>query len=417
MENITVSVIIPVYHVEKYIGRCIETLREQKQEGLEFIFVDDCSDDRSMEIVRAFAAEDARVRMIFNPQNMGPGKTRNAGIEAARGEYLSFVDPDDWIAPDFYALLYRKARETGCDIAKSKTVAIDERTGDPVPWWSTLNGSIEKMLRHGSPFYLTPFFDHFSAIYKRELFADGTVRYGSTRNGEDTTFLLRVCCKTDSIQFENRAVYYYRENRSGSLMGVLSSRRLQTELDSLREKISFLCTQELDDYCYVYFLRRIQQCVNHYCSAAEKAPELLAHEQEYAARLLEIVRTIPNYQQMGERYTEMRILLEQQFFIPLRWKDNHIVRIKRWTRFFASVPHAERAYAYAFALALLHSVQAYFTDKKSSVHKINYWKFVASQLGQLSWRRRLAVCAMLPAVPLRAAYSFVKIQWKARRKK
>ena len=104
-----ISVILPVYNVEPYIGACIESLKRQSFRDLEFIFVDDCSTDNSVAVIEDFARTDPRVRIIRNTENLGSGPTRNRGIEAAKGEYLSFIDPDDWIAPDFYERLYAKA--------------------------------------------------------------------------------------------------------------------------------------------------------------------------------------------------------------------------------------------------------------------------------------------------------------------
>ena len=89
--EIKISVIIPVYNAEPWIGECIESLKRQQQDGLEFIFVDDCFTDNSMRLVEEWAAEDERVRILRNKENSGTGPSRNAGIEAARGDYLSFI--------------------------------------------------------------------------------------------------------------------------------------------------------------------------------------------------------------------------------------------------------------------------------------------------------------------------------------
>lgn len=84
VERVKVSAILPVYNVEQYIGRCIESLKAQTLAGLEFIFVDDCSTDGSMEKVEAWAAEDERVRILRNGENLGAGPSANRGIEWAR---------------------------------------------------------------------------------------------------------------------------------------------------------------------------------------------------------------------------------------------------------------------------------------------------------------------------------------------
>ena len=104
-----VSVIVPVFNPGPDFDRCLESLRGQTLADIEMIFVDDCGTDGAMEQVRAAAGEDPRIRIIANPENLGPGLSRNAGIEAARGEYISFVDADDHISPDFLELLHDKA--------------------------------------------------------------------------------------------------------------------------------------------------------------------------------------------------------------------------------------------------------------------------------------------------------------------
>ena len=92
-----VSIIIPVWNPGPGIRRCVESLRGQTLEDIEMIFVDDCGTDNAMDVVHAAAKEDPRIRIIENPENLGPGISRNKGIKEARGEYLSFVDADDYV--------------------------------------------------------------------------------------------------------------------------------------------------------------------------------------------------------------------------------------------------------------------------------------------------------------------------------
>lgn len=114
-----VSVILPVYNVEKYIGDCIRSLKKQTLKEMEFIFIDDGSTDGSMSVIESFAKEDNRVRVYSNGKNKGVGAARNHGIDISFGKYLAFMDPDDYVEDDFYERLYRKATEgDGHDIAK-----------------------------------------------------------------------------------------------------------------------------------------------------------------------------------------------------------------------------------------------------------------------------------------------------------
>jgi glycosyltransferase involved in cell wall biosynthesis len=96
-----VSVIVPVWNPGSGISRCIGSLRNQTLDDIEMIFVDDCGTDGAMDVVRAAEKEDPRIRIMENSKNIGPGISRNKGIEVARGDYLSFIDADDYVNPVF----------------------------------------------------------------------------------------------------------------------------------------------------------------------------------------------------------------------------------------------------------------------------------------------------------------------------
>ena len=148
-----VSVVLPVYNVEPYIDRCIESLQAQTMDELEFIFVDDCSTDGSMEAIERWATTDDRVRILRNEQNLGSGPSRNRGIEAACGYYLSFVDPDDYVALDFYELLWRAAEANSFPsiVKGSRVFAQEGETGHFESAASNLNDIIRNGLRTSMP--------------------------------------------------------------------------------------------------------------------------------------------------------------------------------------------------------------------------------------------------------------------------
>ncbi len=101
MEYPLISVIVPVYKVEDYLPRCVQSLLAQTYPNLEIYLVDDGSPDRCGILCDEFAAADSRIRVIHK-ENGGLSSARNAGIDVAQGEYLGFVDSDDWVEPDFY---------------------------------------------------------------------------------------------------------------------------------------------------------------------------------------------------------------------------------------------------------------------------------------------------------------------------
>lgn len=111
-----VSIIIPVYKVEKYLSKCIESILKQTYFDLELILVDDGSPDKCPEICDTYASKDERV-VVIHQKNAGVSAARNAGLEKAKGEYIGFVDPDDWIAPEMYEQMIAAIEDAKVDLA------------------------------------------------------------------------------------------------------------------------------------------------------------------------------------------------------------------------------------------------------------------------------------------------------------
>ena len=110
-----VSIIIPVYNAQKNLGRCVESVLNQTYKDFELLLLDDGSTDNSGKICNKYAEEDIRVRVIHK-ENSGVSDTRNQGIAMAKGEYLQFIDSDDWITQDATARFVRMAQEYPCDM-------------------------------------------------------------------------------------------------------------------------------------------------------------------------------------------------------------------------------------------------------------------------------------------------------------
>lgn len=104
--NKLITVIVPVYNVAKYLEKCVKSIQDQTYKSLEIILVDDGSTDSSGAICDKYATEDSRIRVIHKP-NGGLSSARNAGLDAATGDYVGFIDSDDYIAPDFYESLLK----------------------------------------------------------------------------------------------------------------------------------------------------------------------------------------------------------------------------------------------------------------------------------------------------------------------
>ena len=126
--NIKVSVIIPVYNVQDYLRECLDSILNQTLKELELICVDDGSTDKSLEILREYEKKDNRV-IVLTQHNKGAGAARNKGLEIARGEYLSFLDSDDFFATGMLEESYRKCKKENAEVCVYQVVRYNDVTG------------------------------------------------------------------------------------------------------------------------------------------------------------------------------------------------------------------------------------------------------------------------------------------------
>ncbi len=284
-----ISVILPVYNPGAGIEKCLDSLRNQTLKEVEFIFVDDCGTDQSMNIVEKAAALDQRIRIIRNPHNMGAGNSRNVGIENAIGEYLSFVDPDDYIAENFLELLYKKT-ESKPDIVKGLRRRIDIE-GNLNDEEDKSIQSIQEGLKKGRPLFNLFRGGHCTAIYRREFILSSGARYGKSNNHEDTTFQLMVNYYATSIEFETHAYYYYIA-RADSNMRSYSESRVLGELSSFQEKMEFLIPRfhESEEYYnyisfFISYMLRLQLKMATLDQMQSVSEKFIVKLREYVAAL------------------------------------------------------------------------------------------------------------------------------------
>ncbi len=209
MKEIKVSVIVPVYNVEPYLPRCLDSLIGQTLQDIEIICIDDCSTDKSLEILHDYMKKDPRVKVIELSQNSGVATARNAGIDAARGEYLGFVDSDDYVDTDFYEKLYATAKKENADMARGN-VKIVQYDGTIIKD----HNEIKNVEKYGKW--------HFSwqwwcAIYRARMINDKNIRFlTDITNGEDTVFLT-TCVSCSNSLVSCPGVFYNYIRREGSL--------------------------------------------------------------------------------------------------------------------------------------------------------------------------------------------------------
>ena len=224
--KVTISVIVPIYRVEKYLPACIESLLKQTVADFELILVDDGSPDNCGTICDEAAKHDARIRVIHQT-NQGLSAARNAGIEAAHGEWLSFIDSDDFIAPNFLEFLLRAAERTGADCAMC-VMQLTDAAGNAIEGLSEVatgvctGHSIQELVRS----IVNPnYFIACNKLYRRAVFE--TLRYPVGRQNEDVFVFVELFDKAKTVVVLPDKLYFYRQSE-GSIMrsGVTTLRNL-----------------------------------------------------------------------------------------------------------------------------------------------------------------------------------------------
>ena len=242
-ENRMISVIIPVYKVEKYLNKCVESVVGQTYTDLEIILVDDGSPDDCPAMCDAWAERDGRIKVIHKP-NGGLSSARNAGLAAASGEYVFFLDSDDAISAGCIELLVDAARCDGSDICIANIVRINEN-GEMLKAPSfdsdmllSKGGVFENMAKKGSSAYVVSW----GKIYRRELF-DG-IFFPEGRLNEDEFTYYRLFDRCSCISVRKDALYFYL-SRQGSIMSEYTPRRLDV-LEALAIQAKFFSDRGFD---------------------------------------------------------------------------------------------------------------------------------------------------------------------------
>ena len=236
------SVIIPVYKVEAYLTACVESVLAQTYRNFEIILVDDGSPDNCPQMCDELAARDSRIRVIHK-ENGGLSSARNTGIDAARGDYLAFLDSDDLWTPLFLERLYRAVEETGADMAvclfRRFRGEIPTELPETVPTVAlTQQEAFECLFGvRNENMVVAP-----NKLYRRELFV--AVRYPVGQIHEDEAVIHEIIGGTNTVAWVDEAHYLYREAPNSITTAAFSLKRLD-EMYAKEQRISYFEAQRM----------------------------------------------------------------------------------------------------------------------------------------------------------------------------
>ena len=280
-----ISVIVPIYKVETYLRRCVDSLLVQTYKKMEIILVDDGSPDGCPAICDDYAKQDERIQFIHQ-KNAGLSGARNAGIDAANGAYFAFVDSDDYVAPDFIRTLYELLTKTGSAISQCRFGYVE---GEPLQMADVADCSV-KICRgmslmeqlYGPEDEAVYFVVAWNKLYKRELFEK--IRYPEGRIHEDEATTYKLFHEGKKLAFTDRVLYGYFTENAGSITSNFSRKRLQW-LTAQEERIGFF-----QEYGYEAILPRAYKklcdaCITFYFRCTKGVEDASALRRELKQRL------------------------------------------------------------------------------------------------------------------------------------
>lgn len=254
-----VSVIVPVYNVEKYLTECIDSILSQTMTDIEIICVNDGSKDKSLEILNEYAVKDKRV-IVINKSNSGYGHTMNTGLNIASGEYIGIIESDDFASKNMFEDLYKIAKEYDADIvkgdwynywSKNKFARKNNRISSAKTFKLT-NSTEDKSLLRINP-------SVWSAIYKREFLNKYNIRFLETPGAsyQDLAFSFKVFALAQRVVLTDKAYLYYRQDNMNS--SVKSKTKVYCVCDEYDEIDRFL-----EKYPDIKDKFKIQEEINRY---------------------------------------------------------------------------------------------------------------------------------------------------------
>lgn len=221
-----ISVIIPCFNVEKYLDKCMESVLEQTLADIEIICINDGSTDNSLDLLNSYAASDKRITVI-NKKNEGVGIARNTGLKLAAGEYVYFVDPDDWLCgKDVFEKIYEKAKDENLDMLIFGGYSCRIKSGKI---FTTRGGYSLKYLPKK---YFNRIFSHkdvkddifkfpsttWTKLYKKEFLDKNNILFQTIPVGQDQLPFFHSMITANRIAVLNECLYCYRKNRPNSAM-------------------------------------------------------------------------------------------------------------------------------------------------------------------------------------------------------
>ena len=289
--NIKVSIIVPVYNVEKYLRECLDSLVCQTLQEIEIICVDDGSCDNSSNILSDYAQKDSRI-IVHRQENQGLAAARNSGLKLAKGEYIGFLDSDDYVDNDFFEKLYKEALSNNADIARA---SYKYHYPDYEKNENYLDSIIKKRKKEKKPLGIN---EHtvvvWNAIYKKKFLENNGIMYfDNLRSTEDVSFTARATFIANKTVPVSDTYLHYRKNVENSISNSISVNKAFMNIQANEITTDFLnkiCeTVRFKEYKTAY-MRCVWRCNSIFKQCTNLLDFNTENQEKYLKQYIKIIQ-------------------------------------------------------------------------------------------------------------------------------
>ena len=318
-----VSIIVPVYNVEAYLRRCLDSLINQTYQNLEIILVDDGSTDNSPAICDEYAAKDGRVR-VFHKENGGVSSARNLGLDKMTGEWVSFVDSDDYLHLQFVEVFLSEAEKNEADIVACgfKMVYAMELLLEKIADYRTKTGSYLSCFQNGEDI------QHFvcAHLFKKVLF-DGSRFDSRLSYGEDTLIKKNMLSGNENarICYIDQPMYYYY-SRPGSAVNTVSAEKL---LAVVKVNFEWFSKLENKNPTKIFYGKKMIEELNRYrymSTFSDDKPQVRKVTKEHFIPVYNYVKKMKAYS------VKEAFILRAVYYFPIIYRVQHLLVDKMWVQ-------------------------------------------------------------------------------------
>lgn len=319
MRNVKVSVIVPVYNTYNYLTKCLNSLVSQTLEDIEIVIVNDGTKDDSQEIIDKFAIKYPNKIKAFQKENGGLSSARNFGIKEATGEYIGFVDSDDYVSCDMFEKLYNKAKLNDFDIVECGLKFVyekdrKEKKAKQIPLIETMDK--DKIKEHMTVMYPVVW----NKIYKSEIIKKNNILFKEGVWYEDVEWTLRLYSKVNKISFVKDEMYYYLQRKDS--ISYTYNEKLYDLINNMDSVITYFEDQDI----YKEYSEELEYLYTRYAYAT--FPKRLAKSKDSKLYKEGINYAIINVNKNFPEYKKNKYMLKNKF---------KGLYIKNFSKFFSNI--------------------------------------------------------------------------------